>query len=109
MTTGCPRHLMFDRNCDDVRCTRNWTPEGAPTPQEQLARWAAGESVCPNTKHDCCPDFSCCRPQLAWPMEKRAKYVAADQGTREKMLMGSLGAAIDDLMAGKKVHITRGE
>ena len=104
---GCPRHLVsFSRACTDVRCQRHWSPEGAPSPDEQLKRWAAGESVCPNSRHECCPDFSCCRPQLAWPLEKRARFVAAAQGDREKMMMGVLG----DLVAstGEKAHVTRG-
>jgi len=108
MIPGCPRHRAeFSRDCVDVRCQRNWSPEGAPTPDEQLARWAAGESVCPNTRHECCPDFSCCRPKLAWPLERRAKFVAADQGTREKMMMGALGTLMSDI--GTKAYISRGE
>lgn len=101
---GCPRHPVFDRDCVDVRCLQNWTPEGAPTPDEQLTRWVSGESVCPNTRHECCPDFSCCKPHLAWPMEKRARFVAASQGEREKMSMGALSALV-----GPKTYVTRGD
>lgn len=68
------------------------------TGKEQLALWAAGESKCKNDRDECCPDFSCCVPQLQWPEEKRKKFMKAvldgDDGTREKMLMGALGAAI---------------
>lgn len=104
---GCPRHPEHaDRACIDVRCQRQWTPEGAPTPEEQLARWAAGGPICPNTRHECCPDFSCCNIKLLWPQEKRLKYVDADQGTREKMLMGSLSALVE--AAGVTAHVTRG-
>lgn len=110
---GCPRHPdVASRECRDVRCTRTWKVEGAPTPDEQLARWVAGDPVCPNEDHECCPDFSCCKPSLLWPEEKRKKFAEADQGTREKMMMGALGAAIDLAMAekgeAKKVYITRG-
>ena len=95
MIPGCPLHRNeFSRDCHDVRCRHNWTPAGAPTPDKQLARWAAGDPVCPNTKHECCPDFSCCRPKMLWPADRRAKFVAADQGTREKMMMGSLGTIL---------------
>jgi hypothetical protein len=103
---GCPKHDPFRRDCGDMRCMRHWSPEGAPTPEEQLSQWAAGESVCPNTKHECCPDFSCCRPKLLWPVEKREKFVAADQGTREKMMMGALTALIGQKL---NVHVTRGD
>jgi hypothetical protein len=101
--TGCPRHPEFSRTCPDARCQRHWSPEGAPTPDEQLARWVAGESVCPNTRHECCPDFSCCQPKLLWPEAKRQAYAAADQGTREKMLMGALSALVPG------AYVTRGE
>ncbi len=99
---GCPRHPIFNRECEDMRCMRNWEPEGAPTPDEQIARWAAGESVCPNTRHECCPDFSCCKPQLAWPIEKRQRFVAASQGEREKMMLDALAALAP------RAHVTRG-
>lgn len=104
---GCPRHPGGNRNCEDVRCLATWEPPGAPTPDEQLRRWAAGESVCPNTRHECCPDFSCCRPKLGWPLEKRAKFIAASQGEREKMMMGALGALAEDV--GEKAYVTRGD
>jgi hypothetical protein len=108
MIPGCPRHRhQFSRACVDVRCQRNWVPAGAPTPDEQLARWVSGESICPNTQHECCPDFSCCQPKLAWPMDRRAKFVAADQSTREKMMMGALGSLAAQTVA--KLYVTRGD
>ena len=82
-TTGCPRHPGGSRRCDDIRCLQTWVPEGAPTPEEQLRRWAEGDSVCPNSKHECCPDFSCCKPRLGWPLDKRKKFMRAGQGERE--------------------------
>jgi hypothetical protein len=104
---GCPEHPVFDRACDDFRCRRNWEPEGAPSADEQLERWAKGDSVCPNKKHECCPDFSCCRPGFGWSLEKRAKFMAAGQGEREKMMMGALGELI--AASGKKTYVTRGD
>lgn len=82
-------------------------PPGAPSPEEQLRRWALGDSVCPNTRHECCPDFSCCKPKLGWSLEKRAKFMVASQGEREKMMMGALGAVIAD--AGQVAFVTRGD
>lgn len=106
MIPGCPRHPNeFSRYCSDFRCQRNWSPEGAPSPDEQLRRWAAGDPVCPNSSHECCPDFSCCRPALLWPADKREKFVAADQGTREKMMMESLGTILTETET--KVYVTR--
>lgn len=104
---GCPRHPEASRECIDFRCQRTWKPEGAPTADEQLTRWVAGDAVCPNEHHECCPDFSCCNPKLLWPLEKREKFLAATQGERSKMLMGALGALVEE--AGQKAHVTRGD
>jgi hypothetical protein len=81
--------------------------ERKPPRDEQLILWASGESVCPNASGECCPDFSCCVPELGFPIEKRLKFVESDQVTREKMMMGALGAAIAHAITAK-VHITRG-
>lgn len=86
-----------------MRCMRNWEPEGAPTPEEQLKRWLAGDAVCPNTKHECCPDFACCRPKGAWPLEKRQRFAIASQREREKMMMGALAGLAPDS------YVTRGD
>jgi hypothetical protein len=105
---GCPRHpAIASRKCPDVRCMRTWKPAGAPTAAEQLARWVAGESVCPNEHHECCPDFSCCRPELQWPAARRQQYMAASRGEREKLMMSGLGALLSD--AEVKAYVTRGE
>jgi hypothetical protein len=77
------------------------------TPDEQLRRWVAGDSLCPSTSRECCPDFSCCSPHLKWDEAKRIKFRDADEGTKHKMLMGSLGALLAS--ANVKAHITRGE
>ena len=107
MPAGCPRHPVFDRACEDFRCQRMWDVPGAPTPDEQLRRWALGDAVCPNSKHECCPDFSCCNPKLGWPMERRQKFIEADQGTREKMMMGAFGVLVESV--DKKAYVTRGD
>lgn len=104
---GCPRHPGGDRACYDVRCQATWVPEGAPTPEEQLQRWVDGDAVCPNTRHECCPDFSCCRPRMMWSKDKRERFMSASQGEREKMMMGALGGLARE--AGVEAHVTRGD
>jgi hypothetical protein len=42
---------------------------GDLSPDQQLAEWVNGLSVCHNSEGECCPDFSCCQPQLLWPPE----------------------------------------
>lgn len=59
--------------------------------------WAPGETA-PNYScegGECCPDFSCCRPDLIWPREKRYAFVAAGEEKREHMLVGSLANLSD--------------
>lgn len=79
---------------------------GDLTPDQQVAEWIDGRSVCPSTTGECCPDFSCCQPKLQWPVDKRRKFAAADQGPREKMMMGSIGALLSG--SGVRNHVTRG-
>jgi hypothetical protein len=103
---GCPRHAeAANRNCYDLRCQRTWKVRGAPSPDEQLRLWVSGKSVCPNEDHECCPDFSCCRPALLWPLERRQKFASVGQEEREKMLVGALGAAVEE--AGFNVDVVR--
>lgn len=39
---------------------------------------------------ECCPDFSCCCPEMIWPREKRYLFVAGDSETRYRMMVGAL-------------------
>jgi hypothetical protein len=80
---------------------------GDLSPEQQLAAWVDGRSICPNTDGECCPDFSCCTPKLLWPPEKRAAFAKAEQGTREKMMAGSVDGLLESV--GEKVRVTRGE
>jgi len=70
------------------------------TPDEQMHRWCAGESVHNDTRDECCPDFSCCRPDLAWPMADRELFRDRED-LRSEMMMGALG----QLLEGQDVHI----
>jgi hypothetical protein len=62
------------------------------TYQEQLERWVAGESV--HRENCCCPDFSCCRPELAAPAEVRQAFIAAGSSERTQFLSDFLSAVI---------------
>ena len=77
------------------------------TTEEQLEQWLKGNPVHmgerPNGK--CCPDFSCCRPDLLSDKETRQIYYDAFKNKQtevyESMLMGFLGQLLSD----KKVYI----
>lgn len=63
------------------------------TPAEQLDLWVEGKSCCPNDRGECCPDFSCCVPEVLAPLEMRQMFRDAPE-RREAMLFGFLGAAL---------------
>jgi len=81
--------------------------EDAMTSDEQLALWVKGESVHNGDKEDpeseCCPDFSCCQPDLLQPVEVRRAFQAASDSERFKFLSTFLGAALAKLPV--KTHI----
>ena len=53
---------------------------------EQLAEWLKGNSVHNVIRDECCPDFSCCAPDNAWPMEQRQLF--ADSMRRDRTSSG---------------------
>lgn len=82
--------------------------------QEQLDKWVAGESLCCRRElgghviEECCPDFSCCKPDLLQPVQVRRDFAAADERKRMEylgMFLGALMATHSD----KKVHLVAGE
>jgi len=83
------------------------------TCEEQLQRWLAGDSVHrigDSTRDDeCCPDFSCCYPDLLAPFEEREHFVALVQskGNCVPMLMTFLGRLMRLLNDGA-VYMTDG-
>jgi len=73
------------------------------TSDEQLRRWVEGDSVHRiftaaserwEQDGECCPDFSCCKPELLAEPEVRRAFAAAGEGDRLKFLGSFLGAAI---------------
>lgn len=64
------------------------------TYQEQLDRWAGGESV-HRSEGGCCPDFSCCKPELAADLDVRRAFVAAGEGERMAFLRTFFQAGAD--------------
>lgn len=75
---------------------------------EQLERWVKGESVhrlMANGGDECCPDFSCCHPQLLADEEIRKAFAEADEKQRMGFLGNFLGAALSKLAPSKEVYI----
>ena len=86
------------------------------TNEEQLAQWVAGNPQHRGERSDpqseCCPDFSCCTPELLAPLDVRERFAKArregDKRTANAMLGGFLGAAIARAFPEKRVHVTDG-
>ena len=78
------------------------------TAKEQLDKWVAGESIHDHENDQCCPDFSCCQPDLAAHIGDREifrKYYLEgnDSGTMT-MLTGFLMKSLESYTK-TKVHI----
>ena len=77
------------------------------THKQQIDAWVNGNSVDIETKYgkQCCPDFSCCHPELLQPVEIRKAFQAASESERMKFLAMFLGEAMAVLIPEKKVYI----
>lgn len=71
---------------------------------EQLEKWVAGNSVHNDDRDECCPDVSCCQPDLLAEESIRRKFQEAKEPIRTEMLMMFLGKLLED----KNVHIAGG-
>lgn len=47
------------------------------TPKKQVDLWVDGESVHNNARDECCPDFSCCIPEIVTDLETKLKFKKA--------------------------------
>lgn len=56
------------------------------TVDEQLEKWVNGESIHNDERDECCPDFSCCDPNLLTSEEERRKFYESNEEIRLKML-----------------------
>lgn len=60
------------------------------TSDEQLQEWLKGNSIHNDTRNECCPDFSCCKPELLASEDERNQFVEAhkkgDGSTTDKIL-----------------------
>lgn len=68
------------------------------TSEEQLIQWLNGKSLHRHidgvTGGECCPDFSCCKPELKATIEERRAFVVARRPMQEKFLTVFLGRLI---------------
>ena len=69
---------------------------------EQLESWQRGVPV---HAEQCCPDFSCCSPELLAPEEVRSLFVAAYKEKREDVTTRFLMTFMGNAFAGKNIYI----
>ena len=84
-----PNYQMTPNPCNNERIM---------TPAQQLEKWVRGESVhngAAKNLGECCPDFSCCHPDMLWPEDRRKEFAAVDDASRERMLLGGLSGLMD--------------
>jgi hypothetical protein len=73
------------------------------TVEAQTVAWVEGKSMHNEEFDECCPDFSCCRPELAVARAERERFRDASPEERESMLFGFLGNLVAN--AGDGVHL----
>ena len=71
----------------------------------QLSEWLKGNPVHNDEQDECCPDFSCCQPELLADQKTRQAFADADEELRMTMLGMFLGAAIAAMEADPKVYL----
>lgn len=73
----------------------------------QLDQWVKGKPVHNPIRDECCPDFSCCRPDLLMPEETRKQFAEAVKAGDKETAFSILGMAISGMAAdlNKNVHI----
>jgi hypothetical protein len=64
------------------------------TPEEQLKEWVKGNSIHMTNPDMCCPDFSCCEPELLASKEERKIYSSGNDEVRMNMLLIFLEALL---------------
>lgn len=72
---------------------------------EQLASWYVGKPIHNEYADECCPDFSCCHPEMLWPKEKREKFITSSHREQEEMLVSELPA--HPQVKDKNVHFAK--
>ena len=77
--------------------------------QFQLDEWVKGNPIHNDVENECCPDFSCCKPEFLQPLEVRETFKAVhnngDEDAEMGMLASFLGGAMSTAFPDKEIHI----
>jgi hypothetical protein len=81
--------------------------------EKQLEHWVKGWSVHNKRTDECCPDFSCCRPELKWPRAQRVKFAEAfineDFETTRALLADAFYELIEQEYPDADVYLAEGD
>lgn len=76
------------------------------TTDDQLKLWVQGNSVHNDTRDECCPDFSCCCPDLQADQETRIRFRDHPK-ERSGLLMKFLVRMLEERgQPGQKIYVT---
>lgn len=75
------------------------------TSDEQLERWLEGDPVHNEGRDECCPDFSCCRPDLLVEREVREAFMQAHKSGNELLKHNLCMMFLTVMVGNEKVHI----
>lgn len=76
--------------------------------EAQLTEWVKGNSIHNEVDDECCPDFSCCQPELLVDVEFRKLFKASDREGRDRLCFTFLSSMLAKAIPDKKVFIVDG-
>ncbi len=56
-----------------------------------------------NMDYECCPDFSCCKPEQAWSKDQKLRFVKAYREDDQPLIMQMLTMSLDALITGVEI------
>jgi hypothetical protein len=68
---------------------------------DQVNHWCNGESIHNEIDDECCPDFSCCNPDVNTPQELREAFRIATLNDHNEAIMYMLGLFLGNLIVHK--------
>ena len=74
------------------------------TPDDQLTLWVRGIPLHSDDPDQCCPDFSCCVPELLACRDERINFVRLDEAGRLQMLTMFLERMLANQFPDSEVH-----
>lgn len=76
---------------------------------QQTLDWSNGRPWHNNIDGECCPDFSCCHPELLAPKKVRERFLKAeqedDESTKTRMLGEFLSKMLDKELPENNIRI----